>query len=153
MSRINFPRRFRPGKKRSGRVRPVLELLEDRPVLSNYTAASVTDLIADISAANTAGGTNTITLASCNPFMLASPYLNTSDGLPAIATGNNLSIQGNGATLARSSAPKTLPFRFFDVSTNASLTLENLTISNGLVIGAPGQTACGGAILNEVGGR
>jgi hypothetical protein len=36
--------------------RPRLEALEDRTLLSNYTASSVSDLIADIKAANSAGG-------------------------------------------------------------------------------------------------
>src|SRR5262249_14120007 len=42
--------------------RPTLEALEDRALPSSYTAGTVADLIADINAANAAGGANTITL-------------------------------------------------------------------------------------------
>jgi hypothetical protein len=35
---------------------------------SNYTAASVADLIADLNAANAAGGANTLTLAPLTSF-------------------------------------------------------------------------------------
>ena len=48
MNRFTLSRRHRTGTKRPARARPVLELLEDRTVLSNYTAATVADLIADI---------------------------------------------------------------------------------------------------------
>ena len=43
-------------------MRPV-EHLEARRLLASFTASSVTELIADINAANAAGGSNTITLA------------------------------------------------------------------------------------------
>jgi hypothetical protein len=39
-------------------------------VPSNFTAASVSDLIADINAANLAGGSNTITLVAGTTFTL-----------------------------------------------------------------------------------
>ena len=41
-----------------------LEQLEGRALLPNYTAPTVSALIADINAANTAGGANTITLTA-----------------------------------------------------------------------------------------
>ena len=46
---------------------PRLEGLEDRTVLSSFTAANVADLIAAINAANLAGGSNTITLRPARP--------------------------------------------------------------------------------------
>src|SRR5579875_1002994 len=52
------------------RQRLNLEKLEDRTLPSNYTAASVSDLIADINAANAAGGSNTIVLAANTTFDL-----------------------------------------------------------------------------------
>src|SRR5205807_1411286 len=64
-----------------------LEQLEDRHLPSSYTAASVSDLIADINAANLAGGSNTIALVAGNPFSLTAVN-NTTDGrtgLPVIA--------------------------------------------------------------------
>ena len=63
MNRFTLSRQHHTGTTRPGRARPVLELLEERPVLSNYTAATVAYLIADINAANLAGGPNTIKLA------------------------------------------------------------------------------------------
>ncbi len=69
--------------------RPRLEQLEGRVVLSSYTAATVSDLIADINASNHAGGPNTITLSapSSSPYFLTSVD-NTTDGptgLPVVA--------------------------------------------------------------------
>ena len=57
--RVSRPRP--PGR---GRLRPRLEQCEDRTLLASYTAASVSDLINDINAANSGGGSNTITLAA-----------------------------------------------------------------------------------------
>jgi hypothetical protein len=42
--------------------------LEDRTVPSNFTAATVSDLIADINAANLAGGSNAIALVAGNTY-------------------------------------------------------------------------------------
>src|ERR1700737_962393 len=76
--------------------RLTLEQLEDRTVPSNFTAATVSDLIADINAANLAGGMNTITLTAptTSPYLLAAVN-NTTDGatgLPMIAANDNLTI-------------------------------------------------------------
>ena len=126
-----------------GRLRPRLEQFEDRTLLASYTAASVSDLINDINAANAGGGSNTITLAAKTNFTLTAVD-NTTDGgngLPVIAANDNLTIAGNGDSLQRNS--KSPAFRLFDVATGASLTLTNLTIQNGLASGA------GGGILNN----
>lgn len=72
-------------------------------------------------------------------------------GLPVIAAHNHLTIRGNGATITRSAAPGTPAFRLFDVASGAALTLENLTLANGLVIAEPRMDGCGGAILNAAG--
>src|SRR5215469_3682600 len=83
---------------RAGRRRSplILEPLEDRTALSNFNAATVSDLIADINAANAAGGANTITLTAptSNPYVLTAVD-NTTDGangLPVIAKKDTLSI-------------------------------------------------------------
>src|SRR5229473_7335167 len=79
-------------------LRLILEQLETRTLLSNYSAATVSDLIADINAANLAGGSNTITLAAGTNFALA-VVNNATDGatgLPIIAANDNLTILGNG---------------------------------------------------------
>ena len=119
----------------------------------NWNANNVSELIAAINAANQAGGVNTITLAPGKTFTLTAVN-NTTDGpngLPVIAANNNLTIRGNGATIARSTAPGTPAFRLFDVASGAALTLQNLTLANGLVIGDTGMDASGGAILNAAG--
>jgi hypothetical protein len=138
-----------PGRRR---LCPRLEQFEDRTLLTSYTAASVSDLINDINAANTAGGTNTISLTA----PAASPYVltavdNTTDGatgLPLIAKKDTLTIIGNGDTIERSTASGTPAFRLFDVPCGASLTLQNLTLQNGLAFGS-GVSADGGAIYNQ----
>ena len=142
------PRRARPARRQH--VRLGLLQLEDRVVLSNYTAATVPDLIADIHAANRAGGSNTIALAAGAAFTLTAVD-NTTDGatgLPVIAAGNNLTIVGNGDNIQRSTANGTPAFRLFDVAGGASLTLGSLTLQNGLAQGN-GVAAEGGALLNQ----
>ena len=119
----------------------------------NWNVNKVSDLIAAINAANHAGGVNTINLAPGKTFTLTAVN-NTTDGptgLPVVAANNSLTIQGNGATITRSTAAGTPAFRLFDLAAGAALTLENLTLANGLVIGDNGQDACGGAILNAAG--
>ena len=119
----------------------------------NWSVKNVSELVAAINAANQAGGVNTINLAPGRTFTLT-VVNNATDGpngLPVIAANNNLTIRGSGATLARSKAAGTPAFRLFDVAPGASLTLESLTLANGLVVGDTGQDADGGAILNATG--
>lgn len=127
-----------------------LEPLEDRTVPSSFTASSVADLLADINAANLAGGSNTITLKSGHNFKLTGVD-NTTDGangLPVIAANDNLTIIGNGDTIMRSAAAGTPAFRLLDVAVGTSLTLQNLTLQGGLADGLRGPAA-GGAIYNK----
>src|SRR5215470_2284151 len=105
----------RPAPQRR-RARLLLEPLEDRALPSAYTATSVADLIADINAANAAGGSNTITLVAGTTFTLTAVD-NTTDGatgLPVIAANDSLTLVGNGDTIARKTAGGTLAFRLFD---------------------------------------
>jgi hypothetical protein len=132
----------------------MLELLEDRTVLNSYTAGTVTDLINDISDANLHPGSNMITLVANTTFTLtAVDNTNTTDGsgngLPVIAANDNLTIQGNGDTIARSTASGTPAFRLLDVAAGASLTLTNLTLANGQVVGDNGGPAFGGGIYTS----
>jgi len=134
-------------------TRLVLEYLEDRALPSAYSAASVSDLIADISAANTAGGKNTITLTA----LTTSPYaLTTSNnngnaygpnGLPVIAANDNLTIIGNGDTIERT-VGQYYSFRLFSVAPLGSLALENLTLKGGLAARSTAAGLSGGAIYN-----
>jgi hypothetical protein len=132
-----------------------VEVLECRTLLSTYYTASASDLIADINAANKAGGANTIVLT----LPISSPYVlgtvdNTTDGptgTPVISKKDSLTIVGNGDTIERSTVSGTLGFRLFDVASGGSLTLENVTLQNGEAQGAKatGSSAEGGAIYNQ----
>jgi len=119
-------RRPQPRPARRG-IRPVLEHLEDRALPSSYSASSVSALTADISAANKAGGANTIALSAPT----TSPYVG---GMLSIAANDNLTIVGNGDTIERNTASGTKPFRLFDVASGGSLTLQNMTLKNGFAI-------------------
>jgi hypothetical protein len=130
-----------------------MEQLEDRTVPSSFTAASVSDLIADIKAANKQGGSNTIALSApaTSPYVLTGAYGINKDGatgLPTIALNDNLSIAGNGDTIERSTIAGTPAFRLFDVASGGSLTLQNLTLQGGWAFGS-GVSAEGGAIYSQ----
>src|SRR5262249_15572702 len=107
--------------------------------------------VADIKAANKGGGANTITLAANTTFDLTAVNntTNGANGLPVISIKNgNLTIIGNGDTIERSTAAGTPAFRLFDVARGSSLTLENVTLQNGLAQGS-GAAADGGAVFNQ----
>jgi hypothetical protein len=114
-----------------------------------FSAATVTDLITDINAATKAGGSNTIVLAANTTFDLTAVNntTNGANGLPVIAKKDNLTISGQGGDIIErdTAAPA---FRLFDVSSGGSLTLNNLTLQNGLAFGS-GSSAEGGAIYNQ----
>ena len=131
-----FARMPRTARKAPARYRPRLEALEERTLLASYVAMNAADLITDIRLANQAGGFNSILLnaAPSAPYTLTAVN-NTTDGangLPVIASGNNLTIVGNGDTIRRSLVAGTPAFRLFDVAAGASLELYGLTLKNGL---------------------
>jgi hypothetical protein len=120
-----------------------------RALPSTFYAATAADLIADIRAASKHGGANTIVLTAptTSPYVLTAVD-NTRDGatgLPVIKSGDSLTIVGNGDTIERASGAPS--FRLFDVASTGSLTLQNLTLHNGLAFGS-GVSAEGGAIYN-----
>ena len=121
-----------------------LEQLEGRRLFASYAAATVTELIAAMNAANASAGADTISLAPRATFSLTARdnTSNGGNGLPQVTDGGGLTIIGGAATVQRSAATGTLPFRLFDVAPGASLTLRNLTLQGGL---ADSQ---GGAIYN-----
>ena len=98
-----------------------------------YTVAagSTPDLIFAIDCANGIGGAQTINLPHSTYTLIAInndiPYDNT--GLPVI--NGNLTINGGGATITRSTAGSTPNFRLFAVASGVNLTLNNLTLSHG----------------------
>jgi hypothetical protein len=125
-----------------------LEQLEDRTLPSSFAAATVSDLVADINAANKSGGVNTIALAANSTFELMKVDNKTDGptGLPVISAGNNLTIAGNGAIIERSTVSGTALFRLFDVASGGGLTLQDLTLQNGF---AYGVQASGGAVYSQ----
>jgi hypothetical protein len=154
-----FPRRPMP-RTLVRRVRPCLEVLEDRtlPAVFNVGAGDVAGLIADINQANSNGQTsNTINLtAGTYNLTEINNYWYGPDGLPAITS--NLTINGDGATIQHASSAQ--PFRLFYVSNGRSglplgtLTLNNLTLQDGVARGGDGDEGggglgAGGAIFNQ----
>src|SRR5207253_1117250 len=119
----------KPARRPQRRIlRPHLEQLEDRALPATFSAATVSDLVADIQAANTSGGSNSIILTAptTSPYVLTASD-NATDGptgLPVIAARNNLTIVGNGDTVERSTDPTTPFFRLLDVASGATLTLQ-----------------------------
>lgn len=127
-----------------------------------FTATTVAALIADINTANSAAGSYTINLTSGGLYTLVAEAAPGSvTGLPAIGSGVDLTIVGNGATIQRSAATASL--RLFLVNSGATLRLTMLTLRDGQVTGAAGTNggngtgnsggaggfARGGAILNN----
>jgi fibronectin-binding autotransporter adhesin len=149
-SRFFRSRRPQPRPARRG-TRLVLEHLEDRRLLTSFSAASVSALIADINAANTAGGSNTISLtAPTTSHYVLTAVDNTTHGptgLPVIAANDNLTILGNGDTIERSA---NAGFRLLGVAAGGSLTLQNLTLQGGEIDGLSSfSPAEGGAIFSQ----
>jgi hypothetical protein len=103
-------------------------------------------LISAIAAANGTPGGSTLVLSTGCVYKLESAN-NTTDGgtgLPVI-TGQ-VTVQGAGDTITRSTASGVPAFRIFDVGNGGSLTLNSLTLSNGLANN--GQQG-GGAIFSH----
>jgi hypothetical protein len=147
-------RTVRPVPPRCRGLQLRLEQLEDRTVPSSFTAANVSDLIADINAANLAGGSNTITLVAGTTYTLTAVDNNTDGptGLPVITANDNLAIIGNGDVIERSTATGTPALRLFDVAAGAVLNLTRLTLQGGTAasfgVEAPQNIARGGAVYN-----
>jgi len=111
----------------------------------------VTELIDAINTANnTPASVKTLELATDCVYMLTAAdnsFLG-ANGLPAIVSP--IVIHGNNATIFRSAVGTTPYFRFFYVDNGASLTLENVRLSNGDIVGLVSNqigSDAGGAIL------
>ena len=104
---------------------------------------NTSSLITDI--ADAASG-DTLNLATGCTYTL-STVNNSTDGptgLPVIAI--TLTLNGNGATIARSTASGTPDFRIFDVAANiGNLTINGLTITNGIA----NSSGYGGGIYSQ----
>jgi fibronectin type 3 domain-containing protein len=94
---------------------------------------TTTDLIAAISAANHQLGGGTVTLAPGCGYTLTAVNNSTDGGTGLPVITGTVTIAGSGATITRSTAAGTPTFRLFDVATSGKLTLDSLTLSNGLL--------------------
>ena len=107
-------------------------------------AADSTRLIEVINCANATVANDVINLTN-STYTLTT--VNASDtGLPPIAStalAGTLTINGNGATITRSTPGGTFSFRLFSVNTGATLTLNKVRLTNGSTF------AIGGAIYNQ----
>ena len=103
-------------------------------------------LISAIATANGTPGGGTLVLATGCVYTLESANNTTEGGTGLPVITGNVMIQGAGATIARSTATGVPAFRIFDVASGGILTLNSLTLSNGLANN--GQQG-GGAIFNH----
>jgi CSLREA domain-containing protein len=118
------------------------------------------DVAALVSALNIANGNsqqNIINLAANGSYTLTAVNNSTNgdNGLPVIvnngASTPTLTINGNGATIQRSTAGGTPNFRILQVNGGATCVVNNLTVSNGSVAALTG-TQGGGGIFNNASG-
>ena len=109
-------------------------------------SCSTPNLISAIATANGTPGGGTLVLAPGCVYSLESANNTTEGGTGLPVITGNVMIQGAGATIARSTATGVPAFRIFDVADGGILTLNSLTLSNGLANN--GQQG-GGAIFNH----
>ncbi len=150
----------RPLRKRQPRrrTRLGLEPLEDRVVPTIYSVDNrdVAGLISTINSVNRDTQADTIVLAPNGVYDLTAVNnrVNGPNGLPAITTTYGLTIEGNGATIERSSAAGTAQLRLLEMAAGVSLTLRDLTLANGVgaepsvvaAAGSNGSNGPGGAL-------
>ncbi|HYZ01330.1 MAG TPA: hypothetical protein VFA92_07540 [Candidatus Binatia bacterium] len=107
------------------------------PSDTQVVPCSAAALISAIDKANTSGGGDLTLTRGCR-YTLTSARPGTEDGLPPIRS--TIALDGNGATVTRSTTPTTPEFRILEI-TSGELTVRSLTISNGH---APGPEPDGG---------
>ncbi len=125
------------------------------PAIFNIANGDVAALKSAIIAANANGEADTINLAPVGSYTLTAidNSVNGANGLPVIISdvaGLDLTINGNGATIQRSTAPGTPEFRILQVGIGAAVNGNGLTITLGKVSGNFPANA-GGGILNSAG--
>jgi hypothetical protein len=91
------------------------------------------------------------TLTQLDNVVTACTAVPQSNGLPSVTS--DITIIGNGATVARSDAPDTPAFRLLHVASGGRLTINDLTLTNGKMPDIPATQPSpggdGGGILNE----
>ncbi len=138
-----------------------LWLLESRVSAVTFTIpdGDVGALRSAITTANTNNVDDTINLATNGGYYIVdvNNTTNGANGLPVIdrdagsGTGHSLTINGNGATIARSFASGAPYFRIFYISNGVfanqhTTTISNVTLTNGLIPGSNPGDGDGGAI-------
>ena len=98
------------------------------PSQGQITDGDVAGLIAAINAANANPGTDIIELAPNGIYTLTAAD-NADNGLPVISS--QIDINGNGATIERSSTAGTPDFRVFNIDISGDLTLLEVTVKGG----------------------
>ena len=124
--------------------------LAQNPNFHNVPNGDVAGLISAINISNASPGADTIELASGGTYTLTAVnntgYYVGPSGLPAITS--QITINGHGATIQRSSAAGIPDFRI--LLTQGNVTLNEVTIAGGkAAAGAPNYRGGGGGIRNE----
>ncbi len=91
-------------------------------------------------------GSDVIELAA-GSYTLTVPHNNTDDGTGLPVITSSMTLNGNGAVIERSAVPGTPDFRLFFVNAAGNLTLNDLTVQNGLV-NTDGTGVGGGGVYN-----
>lgn len=111
----------------------------------NIADRDVPGLIAAINTANASAGADTINLAPSGTYTLIAED-NSGNGLPIITS--QITINGSGATIQRSSDARTSDFRIFYIEgPNGDLTLNGATIKNGRGSSGAGLLNVSGKLL------
>jgi len=182
MNRFTLSRRRQSGTKQPARARPVLELLEDRTVLSTLTVLNVLDsgvgslrdaikaassLDKIVFAPSLSGQTITLTsgeLAITKSLDIEGPTPGPDGKLLLAISGNNQSrvfdISQNQKPVAVTIAHLTIEDGHFSeyagggiMNRSSTLTLRNDVISNNVIVGKSyGGSGAGGAVFNGNGG-
>lgn len=101
-------------------------------------------------------GADTIELAAGAIYTLTAAHNDIDDGNGLPLVSSDITIAGNGSTITRDTAPDTPAFRLIFVVSGASLTLSDLTLTNGAAnsdgtgLGGGGIHSAGSLALNNV---
>jgi hypothetical protein len=159
---------FRP------RVRLAAERLEDRATPATLTVTTLNDAGpgslrdaitqandeinhpgADTIVFDPALGNQTISLTTFSNPPVSTAVVPQPAGPSALTITTAVTIQGSGQTITRATGAPAAVFRFFQVTADGNLTLENLTLSQGSALGygdgsgGGGSAGLGGAIYNQ----